>query len=101
VRKLNTITGIFIFLLIIYSCSQGYSVNMEDKTKYPEGRNLYLSKCGGCHQLSDPSNHTKLEWDKIMITMQQKSKINDEQKNEIINWLIETQQSVENVEAKQ
>jgi hypothetical protein len=101
VRKLNTITGILIFLLIIYSCSQGYIVNMNDETKYPGGRNLYLSKCGGCHQLFDPNSHTKLEWDKIMITMQQKSKINDVQKNEIINWIIETQQAVENVEAKQ
>jgi hypothetical protein len=73
---------------------------MSDKTNYPEGRNLYISKCGGCHQLFDPNSHTKLEWNKIMITMQQKSKTNDQQINEILNWVLETKQLEENIEAK-
>lgn len=73
---------------------------MNDKTGYPEGRDLYLSKCGGCHQLFDPNSHTKLEWDKIMITMQRKSKINDQQRNDILNWVFETKMIEENIEAK-
>jgi hypothetical protein len=73
---------------------------MNTKTDYPKGRNLYISKCGGCHQLFDPNSYTKAEWEKIIVVMQEKSKINDQQKNDIIRWIIETQQSLENVEAK-
>lgn len=99
-RKLFRVAIVFTFLIIIFSCSQGYIVNMNTKTDYPKGRNLYISKCGGCHQLFDPNSYTKAEWEKIIVVMQEKSKINDQQKNDIIRWIIETQQSLENVEAK-
>ncbi len=99
-KKLIPIVFAIIFLIIIYSCSQGYIVNTNVITNYPEGRNLYMSKCGGCHQLFDPSSYTKGEWNKIMLAMQEKSKINDQQKNEILNWIIETRQATENIEAK-
>lgn len=99
-RELTTIAIIIIFLFIVFSCSQGYIVNMNAKTDYPNGRNLYISKCGGCHQLFGPNSHTELEWKKIMIDMQKKSKINDQQKNYILNWVLETKQIEENIEAK-
>ena len=73
---------------------------MSIHTDYPEGRDLYRSKCGGCHQLFDPNHYSKSEWNKIMVVMQEKSKINDEQKNEILNWVVEIQQSKKSVEAK-
>lgn len=75
-------------------------MNKTAITNYPEGRELYMSKCGGCHQLFDPNSYTKGEWSKIMFAMQEKSKIDDQQKNEIFNWIIETQQSIQNVEEK-
>jgi len=100
VRKLIPFVFAIIFLIIIFSCSQGYIVNTSVFTNYPEGRNLYMSKCGGCHQLFDPNSYTKSEWNKIMLAMQEKSKINDQQKNEILNWIIETRQAMENDEVK-
>jgi len=100
VRGLITIAIFVTFLFIIFSCSQGYIVDKNARTDYSEGRDLYISKCGGCHQLFDPNTYNKSEWNKIMMAMQLKSKINDQQKSDIINWIIETQQSVENVEAK-
>lgn len=72
---------------------------MNAKTDYPEGRNLYISKCGGCHQLFDPNSHTELEWNKIIINMQKKSKINDQQKIYIYDWILETQKSEDSVES--
>jgi len=75
-------------------------VNTNVITKYPEGRDLYMSKCGGCHQLFDPNNYSKGEWSKIMVAMQEKSKINDQQKNEIYNWILETKKAKENIEGK-
>ena len=71
-----------------------------DNISLTTGKNLYMSKCGGCHQLFDPNSYTKVEWNKIMLAMQEKSKINDQQKNEILNWIFETQQSTKNLEAK-
>lgn len=98
-RKLSTVAIIIAFLFIVFSCSQGYIVNMNAKTDYPEGRNLYISKCGGCHQLFDPNSHTELEWNKIIINMQKKSKINDQQKIYIYDWILETQKSEDSVES--
>jgi hypothetical protein len=94
VRKFNTITLIIILFITIFACSQGYIVNTNAHTNYPGGRDLYVSKCGGCHQLFDPNIYIKGEWNKIMIAMQEKSKIDDEQKKEILNWIFETQQSI-------
>ena len=73
---------------------------MNANTNYPDGRDLYISKCGGCHQLFDPNSYTKADWNKIMVAMQEKSKIDDQQKDEILNWIIETRQSLENKDAE-
>jgi hypothetical protein len=59
-----------------------------------------MSKCGGCHRLFDPNDYTKRDWDIIMVPMQEKSKIDDQQKNDILEWIIETRQSLENVKLK-
>jgi len=72
---------------------------MNSKTDYPEGRNLFISKCGGCHQLFNPNLYSKVEWSKIMMEMQKKSKINDQQKNAIYNWILETKQTEEKLRA--
>ena len=90
----NTIALIIILFITFYSCSQGNIVNTSIQTNYPEGRDLYISKCGGCHQLFDPNIYTKGDWNKIMIAMQEKSKIDNQQKKEILNWIFETQQSI-------
>ena len=99
-RKLITPALTIILFITIFSCSQGYIVNMNTHTNYPEGRDLYMSKCGGCHQLFDPNSYTKADWDKIMVAMQEKSKIDDEQRNEILNWIIETKKSFESIDAE-
>ena len=99
-RIVSIIIIIITISLIIIACSQSYIVNTNVNTDYPEGRNLYLSKCGGCHNYFDPNTFTKTDWSKIMATMQQKSKINDQQKKEILNWILETQNHTRNLEAK-
>lgn len=89
-----------VFLITIFSCSQGYIVNTNAKTDYLKGRNLFMSKCGGCHQLFDPKSYSESEWNKIMMEMQKKSKIDDQQKNEIYNWILETKKAEENIDGK-
>ena len=78
-----------VVIIFILSCSQGYIVNMNGKTLYPEGRDLFVSKCNACHQLYNPNMLTKAEWDSILVSMKKKSKISELQKNEIYKWILE------------
>ncbi len=48
------------------------------------GRTLYISKCGGCHNLYLPASYTKSEWVKITDKMQKRSKISNSE-NSLIN----------------
>lgn len=80
---------LFFSLLLFETCSQGYIVNMNSVTCCPEGRELFVSKCGACHRLYDPSRFTAAVWDSVLIPMQGKAKINSDQKNKIYNWIIE------------
>jgi hypothetical protein len=83
------------FLCFIAACGAGYVVNMNERTDFPEGRELFVSKCNACHQLYNPNQHTKVEWDSILVPMKKKAKISVEQKNEIYNWILEIKENYE------
>ena len=80
---------VFPVSLIVFSCSQGYIINKNEKTKYPQGRDLFASKCGGCHKLPYPSQFTVSQWDSILVPMKTKAKLTDEEEIMILNWLKE------------
>jgi len=52
-----------------------------------EGRELYIDRCGKCHDLYQTSEYTKEKWAKIMNKMQKPAKITDEQKELIIKYI--------------
>ena len=80
----------FLFVIaVIVSCSSGYIINMDEATNIPEGRKLYSSKCNGCHNYYNPSQFTLAQWDSIMIPMQNKAKLSEEQKASILDWISE------------
>ena len=62
---------------------------MDEQTNYPEGRQLYSSKCNSCHGIHDPAQYSAARWDSIMIPMQLKAKITDTQKDQILHWIKE------------
>ena len=84
---------LLIVVVCITSCSQGYIVNMNAQTNHAEGRELFVSKCNACHQLYDPNQYTTVVWDSILVPMKKKAKLNEEQKNEIYNWIIELKEN--------
>lgn len=89
---------ILIFVLcLIAACSRSYIINMNEKTKFPEGRELFASKCGGCHKLYSPDQFTAAEWDSLMSIMKNKAKLREEQKNKIYNWIIEVKEIMPNI----
>ena len=76
-------------LVLVAACSQGYIVNMNAETKYPEGRSLFVSKCNACHQLYSPYRFSETAWDSILVPMQDKAKLDQEQRAAIYNWIKE------------
>lgn len=81
---------IIISLVCGFICACGGSYfNSNVKTKFPEGLELYLTKCSGCHRLHDRKEFTAEKWSEIMFFMQKKSKASNEQIGKIYNFLTE------------
>lgn len=58
------------------------------------GRELYINKCSGCHNLYLPASYRKQEWQQLMDKMQKPAKIDNSQK-ELIMKYIETKAKTE------
>lgn len=52
-----------------------------------EGKSLYGMNCAKCHKLFDANDFTAEEWTPIVIRMQKKAKITDEQRDKIYAYL--------------
>jgi mono/diheme cytochrome c family protein len=52
-----------------------------------QGRKLYVSNCGSCHNLHLPQQYTSAEWEKNVAEMQVKAGISDNQKANILSYL--------------
>lgn len=52
-----------------------------------KGRSLYIEHCGSCHNLHLPEKFTATEWEKNVSEMQEKAKINDLQKENMLYYL--------------
>ena len=52
------------------------------------GRELYVAKCSGCHTLKSPSDFTSTQWNKDIPDMKVKSKINDNEANAILLYVL-------------
>jgi len=76
----------FVFFLFLIGCS---NLAFKHDTKFPEGQNLYFSKCGGCHKIYDRDKYSQLQWEKIMNDMTARSKLNETDFNSILEYLKE------------
>ncbi len=72
---------ISLVLLFIAGCAT--TVNY-----FSEGEKLYVNKCGGCHRIYNKVEFTKEEWKREVDKMSKKAKINEEEKKQIIEYLI-------------
>ncbi|WP_333600580.1 hypothetical protein [Flavobacterium sp.] len=83
---------IFPALLLISCSSQLYvpvqeanSVSVENLKK---GRELYVSSCSSCHQLYLPNQYDAVAWQHNLDEMQLRSKIDNNQKQLIYDYLV-------------
>ena len=77
----------FIYSLLFISCSSNATNNQL--TKFPEGRELYLSKCTSCHRAYEREKFTAEKWKAVLNEMTVKAKLNDDEKTLILNYLSE------------
>ncbi len=87
---MKVIVSVLIFLVvIIYSCSASYIVDTNEATNFPEGRNLFVSKCNGCHKYHSPTEFTVAKWDSILVPMKEKAKLSEKERDLILSWISE------------
>ncbi len=52
-----------------------------------EGKSMYEANCAKCHDLYNPKSFSAEEWTPIVMRMQKKAKISDEQREKIYAYL--------------
>ena len=87
-----------LFGLLIYSCSPKIVppppppvAVKSDKifgSLAEEGKYLYENNCAKCHKLYDPKSFSSEDWKPILVRMQKKAKISDDQREKIYNYII-------------
>lgn len=91
IEKLLIVFFLFIFAAAFINCSSsslGDDINNQ-LTKFPEGRELYLSKCTSCHKPYRREMFTAEKWKASLEEMTVKAKLNEEEKTLILNYLLE------------
>jgi hypothetical protein len=53
-----------------------------------QGRSEYVQNCAACHDLHDASDLSPTQWEKVMVRMQKKAKIDDVTKDSILHYLL-------------
>jgi cytochrome c5 len=76
-------------IIFLSACSGSSNNSTAGTTNFPEGKDLYVSKCTSCHKAYEPELHTKDEWRKILDEMGSKAKLTDNEKQLILNYLSE------------
>ena len=80
-------------IVLVASCSMTLSPDskfgkMALAKHTNEGKDVFESKCAKCHDLPTASSFSEEEWKSIMLRMQPKAKISDEQREAIYAYLI-------------
>lgn len=84
-----------VMLSVLVSCSSPlYTPSKENVPStanietLKKGRQLYVNKCGSCHNLRLPEKFGRESWILSLDKMQPKAKITDEEKNMILYYLL-------------
>ena len=88
--KLLAIAAVF---GVVSACSSNKSTIQEPTTiavkmnKDEAGKMLYENNCAKCHDLYSPKDFNAEQWKPIMLSMQKKAKISDEEREIIYAYL--------------
>lgn len=85
---LSATIGLISCVSALYLPTQNDAVSQNTPLeKLKQGRELYIKRCGSCHNLYLPSSYTSKAWKPIMDKMQKPARIVDSQKELIIAYL--------------
>lgn len=79
-------------LVFISSCASRVVTPAAEATKsltpeLAEGKMLFQNNCAKCHNLKNPNKYTPEEWRPILMRMQKKAKISDEEREKIYHYV--------------
>lgn len=78
--------------LVAASCTTKTVPTAEESSITPEklaqGKVLFESSCGRCHDLPNPTDFTSVQWVGIMNSMAPKAKFNDEQHKLVYDYVV-------------
>ena len=104
------ILTVAVFAMVLYSCGGSKSVppsaqppsaqpsfpdppptvqvnQVDSASLLAEGKSLYENNCAKCHSLYNPKDFSKESWKPILLDMQKKADISDEQREKIYSYL--------------
>lgn len=97
------ILTIALFTIVLYSCGGSKSVpppttttnktptveakQADSASDLAEGKSLYENNCAKCHDLFKPKDFNAEQWKPILLDMQKKAEISDEQREKIYSYL--------------
>jgi len=88
------ILAVALLAIVLYSCGGSKSTTpvvepkkVELSADLAEGKSLYENNCAKCHKLYDTKDFTKEQWQPIVLRMQKKARISDEQREKIFNYI--------------
>lgn len=78
--------------VIVCSCAPRVVTPAAEATKgltpeLAEGKVLFRENCAKCHRLKDPNKYTADEWRPILMRMQKKARISDEEREKIYHYV--------------
>jgi cytochrome c5 len=53
-----------------------------------QGHDLFQKNCGKCHKLPEPAKHSKDGWEKILVKMALKAKLNNKQSYLVFKYIV-------------
>jgi cytochrome c5 len=90
---MKKITVLIALIIFVVSCSHKTTPTIAvviPKPDSPEaiaGKTVFTAKCGTCHDLKNPGDHTAQEWVPIVKEMGRKAKLNDTDKNNVLAYV--------------
>lgn len=86
----------FLFLASVACTTQIYvpteanvnKVQTASLAELQQGHDIFQNHCGKCHKLPKPEKHTKDAWQKILVKMAPKAKINPEQSDLVYKYVV-------------
>ena len=71
----------------MYQPVPGHETPAATLAELQAGRKIYISKCGGCHNLYLPEKYTKQEWSRQIDEMKEEAPLDSAERDLVLKYL--------------